>query len=79
MDLDRDGWRSVTNDAAGVVADFAELRLDLLAQIPLILHRDNMGQLDGLYVGLQGTFAGSMPIGAKSEAEAVTWVLARHG
>ena len=65
-------------DAAVVVAELAELRLDLLARIPLILCRDSIGQWDALYVGLQGTFAGFMPIGAKSEAEAVAWMLLRY-
>ncbi len=36
VDLGRDGWRSVTNDAAGIVHDLAELRPDLLARVPLI-------------------------------------------
>lgn len=44
VDLDRDGWRSVTNDAEGVVSDLAELRPDLLARLPLIPYRDSMGR-----------------------------------
>ncbi len=43
VDLDRDGWRSVTHDAAGVVHDLAELRPDLLTRVPLIAYRDSMG------------------------------------
>ncbi len=50
MDLDRDGWRSVTNDAACVVADLAELQPDLLARVPLIAHQDSMGCWDALCV-----------------------------
>ena len=29
VDLDQDGWRSVTNDAWGIVSELAELRPDL--------------------------------------------------
>jgi len=36
VDLDRDGWRSATNDIAGVVADLAALYPDLLARFALI-------------------------------------------
>lgn len=79
VDLDCDGWRSVTNDAAGVVADLAELRLDLLARVPLVPYRDSMGRWDALCVSCKGTFASFTPIGAASEEEAVAWVLARHG
>lgn len=79
VDLDRDGWRSVTNDAEGVVADLAELRPDLLARLPLIPYRDSMGRWDALRVGPGSAFAGFVPIGAASEAEAVAWVLAQHG
>lgn len=43
MDLNRDGWRSVTDDAAGVVFDLAKLRPDLLAHIPMVLYRDSLG------------------------------------
>jgi len=79
LDLDRGGWRSVTDDAAGVVADLAELRPDLLARVPLIAYQDSMGCWDALCVGPKGTFAGFAPIGAMSEAEAVACVLLRHG
>lgn len=44
LDLDRDGWRFVTNDAKGVVSDLAELRPDLLAHVPLVPYRDSMGR-----------------------------------
>jgi hypothetical protein len=43
VDLDCDGWHSVTSDAAGVVADLAELQPDLLARVPLIAYQDSMG------------------------------------
>jgi len=79
VDLDRDGWRSVANDARGVVGDLAELRPDLLARVPLIPYRDSMGQWNALCTGRKGAFAGFTPIGAASEAEAVAWVLVRHG
>ncbi len=79
LDLDRGGWRSVTDDAAGVVADLAELRPDLLARVPLIAYQDSMGCWDALCVGPKGTFTGFAPIGAMSEAEAVACVLLRHG
>ena len=79
MDLDRDGWRSVTNDAAGVVADLAELRPDLLARVPLVPYRDSMGRWNALCASREGAFVGFTPIGAASEEEAVARVLARHG
>ncbi len=79
VDLDSNDWRSVTNDAPGVVADLAELRPDLLARMPLIAYQDSMGCWNALYVGPNGTFAGFAPIGATSEAEAVACVLRRHG
>ena len=79
VDLNREGWRSVTNDAAGVVADLAELLPDLLARVPLIPYRDSMGRWDALRASSKGTFAGFMPIGTGSEAEAVAWVLVRYG
>ena len=79
VDLNRDGWRSVTYDAAGIVHGLAELRPDLLARVPLIAYRDSMGQWDALRVTSKGAFAGFALIGATSEAEAVAWVLARHG
>ena len=79
VDLDRDGWRSVTNDAAGVVSDLAELRLDLLARVPLVPYRDSIGRWDALRASREGTFAGFMPIGAASEEEAVAWVRVQHG
>ncbi len=78
VDLDRSGWRSVTNDAEGVVSDLAELRPDLLARVPLVPYRDSMGRWDALRAGREGAFAGFALIGAASEEEAVAWVLARH-
>ena len=79
VDLDRNGWRSVTNDAEGVVSDLAELRPDLLARVPLVPYRDSMGRWDALRASREGTFAGFVLIGAASEEEAIAWVLARHG
>lgn len=79
MDLDREGWRSVTHDAAGVMGDLAELRPDLLARMPLAVYRDSMGQWDALCTNREGGFAGFTPIGAATEAVAVVWVLVRHG
>ena len=79
VDLDRSGWRSVTNDAEGVVSDLAELQPDLLARVPLVLYRDSMGRWDALRASHEGTFTGFVLIGAASEEEAVAWVLARHG
>ena len=79
VDLDRDGWRSVTNDAEGVVADLAELLPDLLARIPLVPYRDSTGRWDALCVDCGGAFSGFAPIDASSEADAVAWVLAQHG
>jgi hypothetical protein len=52
VDLDREGWRSVTNDATGFVADLAELRPDLLARVPLSAYQDSIGQWDALSVVL---------------------------
>ena len=79
VDLDRDGWRSVTNDAEGVVSDLAELRPDLLARVPLVPYRDSMGRWDALRASREGTFTGFMLIGAASEEEAVAWVQVQHG
>ena len=79
VDLDRNGWRSVTNDAAGVVADLAELRPDLLARVPVVPYQDSMGCWDALSVDRKGAFAGFTPINATSEAEAVACVFLRHG
>jgi len=42
----------VTNDAAGFVADLAELRPDLLARVPLSAYQDSIGQWDALSVVL---------------------------
>lgn len=42
--LDRDGWRSITHDAAGVMHDLAELRPDLLHRVLLIAYKGSMGQ-----------------------------------
>ena len=79
VDLDRGGWRSVTNDAEGVVSDLAELRPDLLAHVRLVPYQDSMGRGDALRVSHEGTFGGFVLIGAASEAEAVARVLAPHG
>jgi len=79
VDLDWEGWRSATYDAAGIVHDLAELRPDLLARAPLIPYRDSMGEWHALRVASKGVFAGFAPIGVASEAEAVAWVLGRHG
>ncbi len=59
VDLDRDGQRSVTNDAAGVVSDLAEMRPDLPARVPLVFYRDSMGRQDELCASRKGSFAGS--------------------
>jgi hypothetical protein len=80
VDLDWDGWRSVTHDAWGIVSELAELRPDLAyGSVPCIVYRDSMGQWDAMRIGPAGIFGGFVPIGAGSEAEAVAWVLARHG
>lgn len=78
VDLDLDGWRSVTDDAEGVVADFTELRPDLLACIPIIPYRNSKGRWDALCTDGKGAFIGYKSMGAMSEAEAVAWVLAWH-
>lgn len=44
VDLDRNGWRSITSDTVGAVSDFAELRPDLLARVPLVPCQDSMGR-----------------------------------
>jgi hypothetical protein len=75
VDLDRRGWNTVTNDAAGVVADLAELRPDLIAYTSLIPYRDSGGRWDALRVGPKGAFLGFAPIGTATEAEAVARVL----
>jgi len=64
VDLHRDGWRSVTNDDAGVVADLAELQPDLLARVPLIPYQDSMGCWNALCVGPKGTVAGTVNLAA---------------
>lgn len=78
--VDRDpakgGWRSVTNDAEGVVRDLWELRPELLRQVPLIAYRDSTGCWDALRVGPDGMFAGYVGLGCATEAEAVARVLA---
>lgn len=79
VDLDRPGWNSVTNDAAGVVAELAELRPDIFARFPLIPYRDSDGRWDGLRVGPSGAFLGFAPIDAATEAEAVAHVLEGRG
>ncbi len=61
------------------MADLAELRPDLLARVPLIAYQDSMGCWDTLCVGPNGTFTGFAPTRATSEAEAVAYVLLRHG
>ena len=45
VDLNRHGWRSVANDAAGVIHDLAELRPDLLSRVPLVLYQARVQQL----------------------------------
>jgi hypothetical protein len=80
VDLDPDGWRSVTNDAWDIVSELAELRPDLAyGSVPCIVYRGSMGQWDAMRIGPAGIFGGFVPIGAVSEAEAVARVLARHG
>lgn len=79
VDGDREGWRSVTNDAAGVVGDLAALRPDLLARVPAIPYRDSMGRWDALLTTRTGTFDGIALVGASNEAEAVAWALAQSG
>ena len=80
VDLDREGWRSVTNDAWGIVEELAELRPDLAyGSAPLIVYRDSMGGWDAMRIAPAGIFGGFAPIGAASEADAVAWALAQHG
>ena len=79
VDLDRDGWRSVALDAEGVVADLAERHPDLLARLPLVPYRDSEDRWVALRVSSEGAFAGFVPIGAVTEAEAVACVLELHG
>ena len=71
MDLDRDGWRSVTNDAACVVFDLTELHPDLLPRLPMVSYRDSLGFWNALCTVEQGGFTGFKHMGALSEAEAV--------
>ncbi len=78
MDLNRDGWRSVTDDAAGVVSDLAKLRPDLLAHIPMVLYRDSLGVWNALCTDEKGAFTNCKHMGALSEAEAAALVLALH-
>ena len=78
--LDRQGWRSVTNDAWGIVEELADLRPDLAyGSAPLIVYRDSMGGWDAMRIAPAGIFGGFAPIGAASEADAVAWALAQHG
>ena len=79
VDLNRDGWRSVANDAAGVIDDLAELRPDLLSRVPLILYQDSSGRWDALHVDPKKVFVRFVPLDAASEAEVVTRVLSLHG
>jgi len=79
VDLSRNGWRSVANDAAGVIDDLAELRPDLLSRVPLILYQDRSGRWDALHVDPKKVFVRFVPLDAASEAEAVTRVLSLHG
>ncbi len=79
VDLNRDGWRSVANDAAGVIDDLAELRPDLLSRVPLILYQDSSGRWDALHVDPKKVLVRFVPLDAASEAEAVTRVLSLHG
>ena len=80
VDLDCNGWRSVTNDAWDIVEELAELRPDLAyGSVPLIVYRDSMGQWDAMRISPAGIFGGFVPIGAVSEAEAVAWALTQRG
>ena len=79
VDGDWEGWRSITNGAAGVVGDLAALRPDLLARVPAIPCRDSMGRWDALLTTRTGTFDGIALVGASNEAEAVAWALAQSG
>ena len=80
VDLDRDGWRSVTDDAWGIVEELGELRPDLAyGSVPLIVYRDSTGCWDAMRIGPAGIFGGFVPIGAASKAEAVAWALAQRG
>lgn len=79
VDENREGWRSVTNHAVGVVGDLAALRPDLLARVPAIPYRDSMGWWDALLTTRTGTFDGIALVGASNEAEAVAWALAQSG
>jgi len=79
VDLNRDGWRSVANDAAGVIDDLAELHPDLLARVPLILYQDSSGRWDALHIDPKKVFVRFVPLDAASEAEVVTRVLSLHG
>ena len=80
VDLDQEGWRSVANDAWGIVEELAELRPDLVyGSVPYMVYWDSMGRWDALRIGPAGIFGGFVPIGAGSEADAVAYVLAQHG
>ena len=80
VDLDGDGWRSITSDACGVVSELAELRPDLAyGSVPFIIYRDSMGRRDTMRIGSAGIVGGFVPTDAASEADAVAGVLAQHG
>ena len=79
IDLDRDGWRSVTNDCSGVVSELAELRPDLARSVPYVVYRDSTGRWDAMQITPEGRFYSFMPIDAASEADAVAWALAQRG
>ncbi len=89
VDLDRDGWRSITNDAAGVVADLAELQPDLLARVPLIAYpRHGSYSGDAAVLGLvtvatrfgpfQTSTAECLPSHTRAAAMAASSVSASH-
>lgn len=80
VDLDRDGWCSVTNDAWGTVEELVEWRPDLAYDdVPMIVYRDSTGRWDAMRIGPAGIFGSFLPISAGSEAKVVAWALARHG
>ncbi len=83
IDVALPGCQSVTDDAAGVVADLAEWCPGALAAVPLIVYREPMGRWDGLRVdpppGL--AFAGFKCLDAASKEDAIRLALAalNHG
>ena len=79
VDLDRDGWRSATNDADGIVVELAEMRPDLAHRVQYLVYHDSTGHRDANRISPTGIFGGFVPIGAASEADAVAWALAQRG